>query len=528
MYGFLDKSILDKTKEKLIFYDYRMKGDELFLHINSLAFYLVQIGIKAGQSVGICLPNVPHAIISFYATNKIGAIANVIHPRISSKALSKILDDTDTKIIFMLDKFIPDYKEILERDDIMVISCSASDYLTGLKKVVYTSSLKIEDYDNIIAYKETLTKIGDITRKVCPFDDAVYLHSGGTTSEPKVVRLSSYAFNKLVCNVINRTTLNHDYEDTHSMLMVLPIFHGFGLGICVHLALSTFRLIMMPKFNAKNAIRLIKKHKINYLAGIPVMFEKMLAEKGFDNGYLSSLLLIFCGSDRLNPNTKEAFDSILKKNNSSAEILEGYGLSEVASVATVNVIGQTKIGTQGRPIDEVHIKITDEHGAECRVGEDGEVLMQSQSMMNGYLNYDGNLSDYIFIDNAGKEWLKTGDIGCVDADGYFIFKGRKKRIIKIAGESIFPSEIESLVCSMKEIENACVVRSYKGDKPHTILIIKMNKGYKYSILIKERIRNRISEEFIHYAVPREIIVVDNLHITNFGKVDYRKYELENL
>lgn len=526
MYGFLERAILDKTKEKLIFYNYKMKGNELLDHINSLAFYLVEkLGINPNQSIGICLPNTPHAIVSFYATNRIGAIANVIHPKISSKALLKILDQTKTKLIFILDKFLPNHKELLNRTDITVICCSATDYLKGLKKAYSTLLNRQQDF-GVIPYKTTLLEQGAITRQVCPFSDAVYLHSGGTTSQPKTVRLSSYAFNKLANNVLKRTTLNHGYEDNHSMLMVLPIFHGFGLGICVHLALCTFRLIMMPKYNSKNAIKLIKKHKINYLAGIPVMFEKMLEEKSFDGSYLSSLMLIFCGSDKLSPKIKERFDEVLRKNNSTAEILEGYGLSEVASVATVNVTGQTKSGTQGRPVDEVIIKIINANGKECLPCEEGEVLLQSQSMMNGYLNYAGDREDYIYIDATGNEWLRTGDIGCVDKDGYFIFKGRQKRIIKIAGESIFPSEIESLVCSMKEVENACVVRSYKNAKPHTILIVKLNKNYKYSILIKERIQNRISQEFIHYAIPRDIIFTDTIHTTDFGKVDYRRYEKE--
>ncbi|MFW5779845.1 MAG: class I adenylate-forming enzyme family protein, partial [Bacillota bacterium] len=297
----------------------------------------------------------------------------------------------------------------------------------------------------------------------------------------------------------------------------------FGLGICIHLALSNFKIVMMPRFKAKDAIKLIKKHRINYLAGIPPMYEKMLKEKSFDGRYLSSLLYIFCGAEKLNQKIKKEFDSILKKNNCTAEIFEGYGLSEVASVLTVNVKGENKAGTQGKPIDGARIKIVNKKGKECPPNVAGETLAQSKSMMISYL--DNNNDDIFHIDKDKQKWLKTGDLGYLDEDGYYVFKDRIKRIIKIAGVNIFPSEIEQTVCKMKEVDMACVVRSQKDNKPCTKLYIKLNKAFKYSVLIENRIKSVIEEEFIKYAVPCQIIPVEKMHLTLMGKVDYGKYEM---
>lgn len=522
MYGYLKEAILDKSKEKLIFYNYRMKGDELFSLIDSLAFYLINLGVKKGQTIGICLPNIPQAAISLYAVNRIGAIANVIHPKVSAKALKKIIDETDTKILFLFDKSIAAYQSLLNKKGITIISCSASSFLKGIKKA-FAKAIEPKTELEIIDFADTIKESGQIDEEFSPYDDAIYLHSGGTTGDPKTVRLSSYAFNKLADNVIKRTSLNHVYKTEHSMLMVLPLFHGFGLGICIHLALSNFRLVMMPLFSAVKAIKLIKKHKINYLAGIPVMFEKFLQEKTFDGKHLSNLELIFCGADKLNQSVKEEFDKTLRKNYSTAEVLEGYGLSEVASVATVNITGQSKNGTQGKPIDGVKIKILNEKKQQCKTGENGEVVIQSQSMMNGYLK-EKEIKNYFYIDENNEKWLRTGDIGSIDSQGYFTFKSREKRIIKIAGVNIFPAEIEQTVLKMKEIDAACVVRTVISNKPCTKLIIKMNKSYRYSILIEQRIKNLIAEEFIHYAIPSVIQVTDKIHTTPLGKVDYIKYE----
>jgi long-chain acyl-CoA synthetase len=522
MYGYLKNSIQDKTKEKLIFYNYGMKGQELLEIIDSLAFYLVNLGVKKGESVGICLPNIPQAAISLYAINKIAAVANIIHPKISSGGLIKILKKTATKTIFMFDRTYAEYASALESQDINVICCSLSSFLKRGKKImaeIFCPKIK----QKVIPFDDTVKQKGEIDREVNPFDDAVYLHSGGTTGKPKTVRLSSYALNAFAYNLLRYTSQHYRYSQDDSMLMVLPLFHGFGLGVCVHLALTIFKLVMMPKFNAKQAIKLIKKHGINYLAGIPAMFEKMLCEKSFDSEGISSLKLIFCGADKLNPNIKKRFDEILKKNNSTAEIFEGYGLSEVTSVATVNVTGISKAGTHGKPMFGVKIKIIDDNGKECKAGEVGETLIQSQSMMNGYLDSD---EECYYIDENNEKWLRTGDLGSLDEEGFYTFKSRIKRVIKIAGVNIYPSEIEELVCSMKEIDAACVVRTYIDNKPCTKLIVKMNKDYKYSALIEQRIKSRIAQEFIKYAVPQRIETAKKLYLTSLGKMDYLKYEEE--
>lgn len=524
MYAYMKEGILDKDKDKIIFYNNKISGAQLLEQIDALAFYLIKLGVQKGDAVGICLPNIPQAAISFYAINRIGAVANVIHPKISANALGRILEETKTKVLFLFDKSVVAYEKIVH-EDVVIISCAASEQLKGIKKIV---ALLVEPRleGRVTNFFSTLAEHGEIDRQFSAFDAAVYLHSSGTTGAAKTVILSSYAFNMLSGNVVHRVMLNFDMNDELSMLMVLPLFHGFGLGICLHLALSNFKIIMMPKFKATDAITLIKKHKIDIIAGIPAMFEKMLKEKGFDGKHLSSLQYIFCGADRLNPETKTRFDEILKKNNSTAEIFEGYGLSEVASVATVNVKGESKAGTQGKPILGTEIKIVDENMQPLPFGENGEVLMKHLSVMNGYLHSED--SSHFYFDSEGEKWLKTGDIGSLDEEGYFTYKGREKRIIKIGGVNIFPAEIEEAVCKLREVDEACIVRCQRGGKPCTKLIIKMNKSYRYSMLIEQKIKNTIAEEFIKYAVPKEIVVTDRLPKTLLGKVDYRKYEEEEM
>lgn len=522
MYDFINESIIDKSKDRILYYNNKISGEKLFAQIDAVAFYLMKLGIKKGDAVGICLPNIPQAVISFYAINKIGAIANIVHPKISLGALMKIIKKTNTRTFFVFNDCLEYYKDRLLEKGVKIISCTASLYLKGIKKQLKRITERKKEKD-IIYFADMLKEKGEVEKATDCFATAVYLHSGGTTGEPKTVMLSSYAFNKFVKNVMISTGKNHIYDVDHSMLMVLPLFHGFGLGICIHLSLANFKVVMMPRFSTKEAINLIKKHKIDYIAGIPAMYSKLLLDKSFDGKYLSSLKLLFCGADKLNPKTKKEFDEILAKNNSPAEIYEGYGLSEVGSVLTVNVKGETKKGTQGQPMNGTKMLILDENDKLCPPLVAGEVVIQSQAMMNGYFG-EKDTDKYFFIDETGEKWLRTGDIGYLDEDGYFTFKDRSKRIIKIAGVNIFPSEIEALVMNMKEIEGACVARIRIKNKPALKLIIQMNKSFRYSMLIEKLIKDNIAEEFMSYAIPREIVVVEKFHLTLMNKVDYKKYE----
>lgn len=531
MYLFMKEGCSDASQEKIYYFNNRITAGELLRDIEKIAAYLRGIGIRQGDSVGICLPNIPQAVVALYAINSIGAVANIIHPKVNGQGLKSILINTSTTAIFVLD--CVDYIDMLCNMDVRTISCSPSDYMKGvLKTVVNITRPNVNA--RAIAFPCALA-IGE-KLMIGPFpcgdeetDDpggrpAVYLHSSGTTADAKTVVLSNKAFNCLVKNVITSTSKNHRYEPCHTMLMVLPLFHGFGLGICIHLSLRMFKVAMLPRFAAKKAIAMIRKHNIQYIAAIPGMLEKMLKEKSVEKKALGSLKLVFCGADRLRPEVKTAFDNLMLENGSDAEVFEGYGLSEVASVLTVNVKGDSKAGTLGKPIANTEIMIIDDDGNPCPAGVVGRVLIRSESMMTGYLNNGGEDSGCYYTDKDGKKWLVTGDLGSLDADGFFRFAEREKRMIKIGGVNIFPGEVETLVKSLREIDDACVVRKVQDGKPCTILYVVLNEKYRFSLLIEQMIEQLIKEQCMKYAVPKEIIQVDSLKKNGLGKADYRYYE----
>lgn len=519
MYGFILEG-LDERAKKLYYYNNVLTGGQLVDAIERVAFFLWKNGIRKGDSVIICLPNVPQTAISFYAANAIGAIANIVHPRMNLRGLEKIIEKTNSKAIFALDRMLSPLAEMLTSHGLLTVSCSLHDYMKGGLRLIY--SFVAKNINGAVRFFETLKERGSYERANDCLAPAVYLHSSGTTGEPKTVVLSSYAFNSLVKNVINATGEHYDYHPEDIMLMSLPAFHGYGLGICIHLSMKMFAFDMLPMFKAGATVREIKKRGIKYCTFTPSMLKKVYERRGLDSDKSSCLKLIFVGGDKANPDLIVKFSDLIKKHGGDVTVAEGYGLSEVASVATVNRRGNEKLGTQGKCTPGVELLVVDGEGKKCAFGENGRVMLRSQSMMNGYLNHESR--EYIFVDSEGEEWLDTGDVGSVDEDGFFTFKEREKRMLKVGGLNIFPSEVEEAVKAIDGVADACVLRiAYEG-KSATELLLVLERNKEYTKAFEEKIKTRISTECMKYAVPRVIKVVKELKKNGLGKTDVRFYE----
>lgn len=527
MYQYLAESFEDTSLERIIFYNTSIDIKETLLAINGVANYLYSENIAPGDSIGICLPNMPQAIFSFYGVNKAGCIANVIHPLISTKALITIISETNTKLLFLMDRFYAEHRAALDKTNCKVVVCKASEYLRGAHKLVY-QKLEPKGSPTDITFKDIIIDTRDKPARQGAKDGrSIYLHSGGTTGEPKTVVLSDYAVNYLAHTLIKMTEKDgHRYLPTESMLVVLPLFHGFGLTICIHAALTLGRLILMPNFNSHRACALMRKYKINYLTGVPNMFAKMMSERNFAGRHLKCIKQVFCGGDKLDPAIKDRFDSALAKYGSKAEMIEGYGLTEVTTVCTMNLIGKTRRHSQGLPVDGVDIEIRDFEGNILPVGSEGEIFVASPAVMMEYLGDATTTAEVMLADASGKVWIKTGDIGRLDKEGYLYFTDRKKRLIKIAGFNVFPAEIERVIDKMPEIVRCCAVEGLYEGKPCVKLLIEMNKKFKYSPLIEQKIKLLIENEIIKYAVPRIIEVVPYFKLTQIGKVDFKYYQME--
>ncbi len=518
MYKFLT-SHWNQDDIKMYYYNNIFKAKDIEEYSSLIAGFLQQYGIKKGDSVGICLPNIPQAIFSFYAVNQIGAIANVIHPKIGSANLLKLLKKTNTKIVFVLDRMVENSRELLTSEGITIVSCALSTYMKGATKLIRLIEKKYKP--PVVDYLDTLSygKVKEIDFDAK--DDAVYIHSGGTTGESKTIVLSNYAFNELVKNSLESVINDSPILSHYNFLMSLPLFHGFGLGVSMHLALYQCKLVLMPLFSVKTVVKLLKKMELNVMAGVPSMLLKLANNKKFNSQLCTKMDLIFSGGDKLKPEIKETIEQVFRKNNSNCKVYEGYGLSEVASVATINA--KNVPNCQGQAIANVDLKVIDKFDNILQPNEIGEIVIYSASQMTRYLNSDAD--NYVMID--GKRYFKTGDVGRVDSQGNFFFTDRIKRIIIIGGVNVYPKDVESIVENFDEVLQSCVVRTKIENKPCTKLLVKLAKNEVLDAKLKKKITETIKKELLVYAVPKIIEEVKEFQLTDVGKINYRYYEEEN-
>lgn len=521
MFGYLKEACADKNQKKIIYFGRTIYAEEFLTLIEKTAGYLQSQGIKEGSVVGIALPNIPEAIIAFYAVNACGAIANLIHPLTKTPALGALLQKTKTSFLFVYESMYARSKELLQEKGIQTVVCWPSHFMKG--PVKFAARLKEYGTSGHTEYK-------DIIKNQFAFKEikndgkipAVYIHSGGTSGNAKTVVLHSYSFNWLADATIDTVYQDGEmYAPTDSMLMILPIFHGFGLGICAHTLLTRAFIVMQPRFHAGQAIKLIKKYRITHLAGVPAMYRKMMEHRAFRGKRLRSLSQIFCGGDRLPTSLKERFDNKLKELGCHAELCEGYGLTETTTVFSISRNGRTRPESQGQPMIGNLIKVVGEDGKELPVGEKGELHVKSEAAMMYYLDDPEETAAAMY-----DGWIRTGDIGYVDKDNYIYYCDRKKRSIKIAGENVFPSQVEEIINNVSGVKECCVARSSHHGKPYTVAYIVTEKNVKWDKNLEERIVKEIEEKYIRYAVPKRFVPVERLYRTEMAKIDYRRYEAE--
>ncbi|MDR2267553.1 MAG: acyl--CoA ligase [Christensenellaceae bacterium] len=524
MFAYLKESCSDLEKTKIIYFGRKFKAREMFYEIERVGNFLKSLAPKGKPFVvSIALPNMPEAVFALYGTNAIGAIANLMHPLIAAPALIKNLTKTKSDVIFIYDKLYAQVKQRIPQD-VKCIVCSVSRRMGLVYKLAVKSTEPMLrhtfKYDHMPRQEEFVHVDAEADAP------AVYLHSGGTSGEPKTVVLSNRALNSLSTDIISSVYQYSDtsYKETDSMLMCLPIFHGFGLGVCAHTILAHAHVVLMPNFNVNLAIKFIKKYKISHIAGVPAMYRKILENKNF-KGDFKCISHVFCGADKLPSELKTLFDNKLRELGSDAEICEGYGLTETTTVFSLNRPGRTRTNSQGQPLMGNFVLVVDENNKILPHGQCGELLLQAKACMTEYLD-DTEATKATFLEIDGKRWLKTGDYGCVDDDDYIYFKERIKRSIKIAAVNVFPSEIEEVVNKLPEIKESCVARATINGKPHTKLFIVLNAEFTYNEKIAKKIHREIEKHISHYAIPKEIISCEELYHTAIGKVDYVRYERE--
>ena len=504
--------------------------------VNKCAKALKNIGVKEKDVVTICMPNTPEAIITFYAINKIGAIANMVHPLSSENEIKKYVNESSSKVMLAINLIMPKLKNIINETCLeKIIVAQVNDRMDTLTSIGYylisgRKYKKIKDDDRIIYFKkffhDSKKYKKEIDIVVDPKAPAVILHSGGTTGKPKGIVLSSESFNYIAASELE---VCKDLSEGISVLSAMPIFHGFGLGSTIHAPLyvgGTCKLL--PQLNPKKFGKTIKKYKPNIIACVPSLYEALISSKALKNEDLSFIICAICGGDNLTKNLKEKVDKFFKEHESTAEVRSSYGMTECTSGVTMMPKKSGKLEGIGVPCPHSFVKIVSPNtNIELSYGEIGEICVSGPSVMIEYLNEPEETSKILRKHDDGKLWLHTGDLGYMDKEGYVYFKQRLKRMIISNGYNIYPSQIEEVISSHPDVLSCTVIgvnHSKKGQVPKAFIVLKEKVESNYKL--KQSIIKLCEENISAYALPTKYEFRDALPKTLVGKVAYRELEEE--
>ena len=539
MYDML-KSVADKYPNNIAM-DFMGRSTtyrQLLEHVERCAKALKTIGIRENDCVTIAMPNCPQAIAMFYAINMVGGIANMVHPLSSEKEIEFYLNESNSVTVITLDQFYHKIEAIRNNTNIVnVIIASIRDELSQPLKTGYMLTegrkiRKIPDDAPVIRWQKFLNLSKScfwrykVERK--PEDPAVILYSGGTTGTTKGIVLTNLNFNALSQQVI---ATNPMFRPGDRMLAAMPIFHGFGLGVCIHTMLTQGgRCVLVPRFTAKSYSKLITKYKCNFIAGVPTLYEALLRLPTMEKADLSSLKGVFSGGDSLTIELKKKFDKFLYDHKAVIQIREGYGTTECVTASCLTPPTMHREGSIGLPFPDTYYKIvtpgTDE---ELPYGEEGEILLAGPTVMREYLHHPEETAQTLRRHADGLTWVYTGDLGVMDADGFVYFRGRRKRMIITSGYNVYPAQLENILEAHEAVQRCCIIGvpdSYKMQKVKAFVMLK--PGFPATEETKQSILAHCRKNIAKYAMPYDVEFRENLPTTLVGKVAYRVLEDEEL
>lgn len=489
------------------------------------------IGIDHGDIVTILLPNVPEALISLYALNKIGAIANMTHPLSSEEEIKETLVSTNSKYLIIYNARYSKIEGFIKKLQMKkVIFVSPGDSLNIIKKIIYDISqltkFKHHPIDKLyISWtKFFFTSIFKEDFKLQKFGKntpCVIVHSGGTSGTPKNVVIQNRAF--IYAAYGEKVDLKR-LNEGDSALAIMPNFHGFGLSVLMHTPLALgCSTILVPTFNAKKFDTLFKETRPTCVLGVPTLFEALINNNNEKDLDLSFLKYVISGGDLLPKNLEDRINEYLKKHNSEARITQGYGLSEALACVTMAHDEVNKSGSVGIPLAGNHIKIIDPATRTTKpYNEVGEIVIHSKALMMGYLNNEVETNAALQVHKDGHVWLHTGDLGYMDEDGFLFYKGRSKRMIITSGYNVYPSHIEEILEKHPAVLQCSVVgipHPYKQEVPRAFVVL--NDGF-HGIFIKNELKKYCKKNMAKYMIPDDIIIRKKLPKTKLGKVDFRE------
>lgn len=521
----------------IIFFNRKITYADLFNNISRCEKALLKLGVKENEIVTIALPSIPEVLYLVYAVNKIGAVANMIHPLAGENEIIHYLNEVKSSVCFLFRSSYDVIKNSIEKTFVRtaVIVSVAESFSFAIKQLykIRTSESNIFDKDNVITWTKFLKGGKGVTvsttKKNCN-TAAIISHTGGTTGEPKGVICSDKNINTVIWEI----GCNFEFKRQEVMMAVLPPFINYSLvnSMLEPLAFG-FKTVLIPKYEPDKFDEYIEKYKPNHINSIPAYWEALLTNEQIRNKDMSSLIHLFYGGEGMDEKTENAVNALLASCGVKNKLAKGLGSTEMVSAATAAYDNCNLPGSVGVPLVKVNCKIIDvDTGAELSYNMEGEVCFSGPQLMLGYYENKEATNEIIKVHKDGNRWIHTGDLGYINEDGVLFICGRIKRIFMTKGKDglptkMFPARIEKAILQHPAVSICCVIGvadEIRINYPKAFVVLNDDK------LEHEKITKEITElclsKLPKYMLPEEIEYWTDLPRTMRGKVDYRALERE--
>ena len=446
---------------------------------NRVAAGLAAMGYGAGDRIGLFLPNVPHYLAAYYGILKLGATAVNFSPLYTAAELEHQVEDSGTRLLFTLSAsaLLPTALEVLDASSLeRLVVGSVAGALPAAKSIFYRMFKRKEvaarPHDaRITAFSALIDNDGDFAAPLIAPESHVALiqYTGGTTGVPKGAMLTHQ---NLSANARQIMGIDPHPGPPDRILGVLPLFHVFA-NTCVlnRTVLNGGCIVMLPRFDAGQVLAAIGRTKATALPGVPTMYQALLDHPKIGATDFSSLRICISGGAPLAAELKAKFEAA-----TGAVVVEGYGLSESSGVISANPYeGEGKAGTIGQPIPGTRVRLVDKSDPTqpAPEGEPGEIVVQGPQIMKGYWNRP-DTDARTFVDD---HWLRTGDVGTIDDEGFIRIVDRLKDMIAVSGFKVFPSQVEAVLHHHPDVKEALVIGlpdKYRGEHPRAY--VTLNAG----------------------------------------------------
>lgn len=504
---------------------------ELFENIDKAAAAFTKVSVREKEIVTIALPSIPEALYCVYALNKIGAVANMIHPLAGKEETVNYINEVHSKVAVIFDGAYETIADEAGRTSIeKVIVVSPTDSLPLSKKVTYGLKENNPNLDKELFFfwkdfiENGMGIIPKVVKKDC-HEMAIVSHTGGTTGEPKGCMISDYS----IIAEVWQAGCNFIHSRQERMMPVIPPFHNYSLVNTMIEPLSFgFEVIMLPQYEPERFADYVEEYRPNHVNSIPAFWEAILKIPNIQKADMTCLDIISYGGEMMNEETERAVNEILLAQGAKRALLKGIGCTEMTSVATVTYDECNVSKSVGIPLVRVNCKIVEQGTTtEMIYGTIGEICFSGPTMMMGYYDNPEATNNIIKIHPDGERWLHTGDLGYIDENGVVFVSGRIKRILitrddKGQGTKMFPDRIEKVIYTLPYVESCCVIGIPDEERvnyPKAFVVLK-----KQDKQVSNEIIDICKKNLPEYMVPVEIEFLTDMPRTSSGKIDYRALE----